>query len=80
MIPAIITVMTTHQARQFRERWRLLAEAQRQELRETLPDRKFRQLAALMQSALGLGWDTHDEAQVDAVRQRWRRLREAVRE
>ena len=72
-------MMTSSQVQQFRERWRLVAEAQRQELRDTPVDRKFRQLAALMQSARGLGWETHNQAELRAVRQRWRRLREAFR-
>ena len=64
---------------QFRERWRLVAEADREELRNTPLDRKFRQLAILMQSAQGAGWRVHTEAEVNLVRERWRRLREASR-
>lgn len=72
-------MMTEREGQQFRERWQLVTEAERQELRSTPVQLKFKQLAALMQSAQALGWETYDEADIEAVRQRWRRLREAFR-
>jgi hypothetical protein len=67
--------MDREQARAYVERWKLVNETEIRELRETSVETKFRQLAALMESALALGWTTTDEAEVEAVRERWNRLR-----
>lgn len=67
--------MQPSEIRQLRERFALLAAAEREELQQTPLEVKFRQLAALMQSALALGWDMGDEREDRIVRERWRRLR-----
>jgi hypothetical protein len=67
--------LTREEARAFADRWRLVNEAEAAELRATPLDRKLAQLAALMTSARALGWETTDEAEVEAVRARWNRLR-----
>jgi hypothetical protein len=52
-----------------------VAEAEREELRATPMERKFAQLAAMMESAQALGWATTDPREVEEVRARWMRLR-----
>lgn len=66
--------MTRDDARAFAARWEHVAEAEREELRATPIERKFAQLAALMESASALGWETTDRREVEAVRVRWSRL------
>jgi hypothetical protein len=68
--------MTSEEARAFAARWERVAEAEREELRETPMDRKFAQLEAMMESARSLGWETTDLAEVEAVRARWNQLAE----
>jgi hypothetical protein len=66
-------------AQRFRERWEVLREVERRELREMSPEEKLRQMAALMASASQLGWsDTLAEGEA-GVRERWNRLKEAFR-
>lgn len=67
------------QALAFKARWAAANEAELAELRATSPEQKARQLAALMASARGLGWGEAPQAEVEAVRERWRRLRQARR-
>lgn len=68
--------MKPQEIRAFAERWRQVAVRERQELRSTPISKKFEQLAALMESARELDWETTDPVEVEAVRQRWNRLRE----
>ena len=71
--------LTQSEARQFRRRWELVEAAEREELRSTSPEQKLRQLAALMASVKALDWDAALQADEQAVRSRWMRLREALR-
>jgi hypothetical protein len=71
--------MTSEQARAFAARWQQVAEAEREELRTASMERKFAQLAALMESARALGWETTDKVEVEAVRMRWNQLAERFR-
>jgi hypothetical protein len=71
--------MTKQAARAFLARWKALNEIERRELRETPMVEKFRQLEALMQSAIVFGWGGEDRAATEAVRFRWRLLRERYR-
>lgn len=66
---------TKAQIRAWHERWRIVNEAEIQELRATSMDEKFRQLAAMMQTAIVLGWESSTPQEIDVVRQRWARLR-----
>jgi len=69
--------MNRSEALAFRDRWKAVNDAEREELRNTPVEVKFRQLAALMASAQALGW-TEDLAGEEAeVRERWARLRKA---
>ena len=70
--------MTPEQARAYRRRWQLVNAAERAELRSAGYDVKLRQLAALMASVEALGWSEALQAEEEAVRQRWRRLRRAL--
>lgn len=71
--------MTKEEARAFAARWAQVAEAERDELRATPIERKFAQLAVLMESARALGWATTDPGEVEEVRMRWNRLVEIYR-
>ena len=71
--------MTKQAARAFLARWKALNKIERRELRETPIDEKFRQLEALMQSATAFGWGGEDRAATEAVRSRWKLLRERYR-
>ncbi len=64
-------------ARAFVERWRLVNEAEIDELRQTPVEVKLQQLAALMDSVRQLGWDVDLAAEEQMVRERWNRLRKA---
>ncbi len=65
------------EARAFRERWRIVNAAEREELQATPPEIKLRQLAALMASVAQLGWTEALAAEEAEVRERWNRLRRA---
>jgi len=71
--------MTKLDGRQFVKRWKAINAFERQELRNTPPAEKFRQLEALMQSAPAFGWNGEEQKSTEAVRTRWRRLRESYR-
>lgn len=66
--------MSPEEAKAFAARWKLVADAEREELRATSLEQKFAQLSALVDSARALGWATTDPAEVDEVRARWNRL------
>lgn len=71
--------ITSKQAQDYLNRWKLLHEVEIQELRSASLDLKARQLATLMASR-NLFREDHDrQKDVDAVRQRWSRIREAFR-
>jgi hypothetical protein len=71
--------MTRGEARAFRARWQAVNAAERRELQTTPAVVRFRQLAALMASSRGLGWDRSRSRNEDVVRRRWNRLRRAQR-
>jgi hypothetical protein len=65
---------SSQQVKDFAARWKLVADAERDELRAMTLPQKMAQLEALMASARSLGWATTDPAEVDDVRARWNRL------
>jgi len=67
--------ITKAEARAWRRQWRLVNEAEIQERRTTPIEKKFRQLAAMMQTALVLGWKTSTPEEIEAIRERWIRLK-----
>ena len=69
--------MTKEDADAFRARWKLVNHAEREELRATPVEVKFRQLAALMASVEQLGWTQALAEEEAEVRERWNRLRKA---
>ena len=69
--------MTREEALAFQARWRLVSEAELEELRATSPETKLRQLAALMASVEPMGWTEALQAEEQEVRERWIRLRKA---
>lgn len=60
-------------------RWALVRDAEAELLRRTPPDEKLRQLVAMSAGASLLGWDAAAEAETEAVRRTWTRLRECLR-
>jgi hypothetical protein len=72
--------MSKAEAQAYVARWNLVNEAEREELRTTPMEVKFRQFESLMRMAIALGWTESpaaEEAEVAAVRERWNRLRRA---
>jgi hypothetical protein len=70
--------MTPEQARSYFERWKLVGEVEAAELQRTSMDTKLRQLAALMASRRVFGPEPDREEQIELVRERWARLRQAL--
>jgi len=71
MKPAI----TKEDARAFLARWEAVNESEREELRATPIEVKFRQLAALVNGTKALGWSEAMAAEEDKVRRLWNQLR-----
>ncbi len=71
--------MTPEQARAYFERWELVRKVETAALRNTSMDSKLRQVAALMESRKAFGLDPQREAETQAVRERWERIRQAMR-
>jgi hypothetical protein len=67
--------ITPEQARQYVERWRLANAREIEELRQMTAEEKLRITAALMESALALGWSDRVPEEDAAVRERWRKIR-----
>ena len=67
------------EAQAWMRRWRLVNEAEIDELRATPIETKFRQLAAMMAMAEGLDWQASTEVEIEAVRERWLRLKRKQR-
>jgi hypothetical protein len=65
--------------RAFQERWRLVSDAERDELRRTPLEVKALQLASLMASVRALGWDEALAAEDEGVWHRWQVLRAKAR-
>ena len=71
--------MTPDEARAYLQRWELLREVEAAELRRTSMETKLRQLAALMAARDVFGPEPDREAQVLVVRERWARIKQALR-
>ena len=71
--------MTPDEARAYLQRWELLLEVEAAELRRTSMETKLRQLAALMAARDVFGPEPDREAQVLVVRERWARIKQALR-
>lgn len=67
--------ITKEQAREYKRRWRLVNQAEIEELRRTPMEVKFRQLQMLMASVDEMGWRAGLEEGVEEVRERWALLR-----
>ena len=71
--------MTKSEAIAFQKRWEKVNRAEREELQNTSPIEKLRQLAALMASVDAFSWrEALADEEADA-RTRWIRLRKAYR-
>lgn len=71
--------MNKRQAEEFRERWQAVAAIEAEEQRAALVSLRWQQLNAIFRLALGLGLPlVEDDAQVEAVRRRWVRLKEGL--
>lgn len=69
--------MTKLELEAWRERWRLVEEAQLRELQATPLADKLRQFEILREWARQMGWDESLRRGDDEVRRRWNRLQEA---
>ena len=69
--------LTKEQAGAYVARWRPVRAAEIAELRSMSVEMKLRQVPALMASAQALGWRPTTPEEVEAVRERWRLLRQA---
>ena len=67
------------QARAFVKRWALVSALEKETLKATPVDDKFRQLAVLMISADRMGWKTKAEREEKEIRDRWNKLRKVYR-
>jgi len=63
--------------REYLARWKRINAFQAEELKRLTPADRLRQILALRALALKMGWETSTPAEVEDVRSRWRRLREA---
>jgi hypothetical protein len=70
--------MTKEEARQFKERWRLVNEVTIEEARRTPVSIKLQQLTLMYEAGQTLGWTEALKAGEDEVRERWRRLKEKL--
>ena len=70
--------ITPEQAAAYVERWRLVREFEREELRRTPLAVKLHQVEVLAEMAEALGWREALEADDERVRELWRRLRTAL--
>ena len=67
--------ITKKQAREYKRRWKLVNQAEIEELRRTPMELKFRQLQMLMASVDEMGWRDGLADGVEEVRERWALLR-----
>jgi len=74
-----MAALTAEQAKKYLDRWKLVHEAEIQELRNSAMDVKARQLSVLMASADLFAKDHNRQKEVDVVRERWARIRRALR-
>ena len=73
-----MVTITAAEAAAFNERWELVREREEGELRSTTEEAKFQRLCALMASRCVFGTESGREAEVQLVRERWSRLRQAM--
>ncbi|MGH8549799.1 MAG: hypothetical protein ACRERU_14585 [Methylococcales bacterium] len=71
--------MTKEEAIQFKERWAAVNRFTIEEARRVTLEERMRSLNSLYLSALSFGWDEKLQAEEDSARERWRRLKERVR-
>jgi len=67
--------ITKEEAIAFRNRWKMVNEAELQELRKTSTIQKFCQLTTLMGWIKDFGWDEALKTEVSEVRERWIKLK-----
>jgi hypothetical protein len=67
--------ITKSEAKAFRTRWKIVNNAEREELRSMPVIEKFNQLVALMSSVGAMGWTKALTAEDREVRNRWSKLR-----
>lgn len=67
--------ITKKEAMAFKMRWEIVNEAERQELRETPPSKKLKQLSVLMGWVKDFKWDNAMKAEESEVRERWIKLK-----
>ena len=72
--------ISPEQARQYLERWKLVRQAEVEELRTTSLETKLQQLTVLMASRSLFRGDRDRENQVLEIRDRWARIRQALRD
>ena len=68
--------MTKEEARQFRQRWRLVNDRLKDEVRQMPVSIKLQQLAIMFAAGQALGWADKQRAGEAEVRARWMRLKE----
>lgn len=70
--------MNAADAHAYVNRWKVVAEAEREERARATLAEKFRDTGMLMELAYALGGTTHTDEQVEEVRRRWVRLGERM--
>jgi len=70
--------MTREQALAYKRRYEIVNAHEREELRRTSVEVKFRQLCSLMASVKAMGWDEALAEGEQDVRIRWQRIRKAA--
>jgi hypothetical protein len=73
-----MTSITPKQARAFLDRWKMVRELGADELRESSMETRWRQLNALVGSRELFDADPDRERRVEAVRERWAKIRKAL--
>jgi hypothetical protein len=63
--------------RDYIARWKRVNEFQAEEYRRMSPATRGRQFFSLLEMARSMNWQTSTPAEIEEVRSRWRRLREA---
>lgn len=69
--------LTKEDGRKFLQRWRAVNERECQELRDTPPEQKLRQLGSLLALAQGLGWNQLLGEGEEETRRRWQQIRKS---
>jgi hypothetical protein len=76
----LVTGIDRSEAAAYLDRWVSMTQRERMELRETSTEQKFRQLSALFASRSLFPADAAVEREREDLRERWNRIRLAVRE